>query len=213
MKIYCFSGLGADERVFSFLKLNPRFELVPVDWIEPLANENLEEYSIRISERIQTKKSFGIMGVSFGGLIAQEVSKILDPKFTLVISSINKLEQIPFLLKITPSFILKCLPPFMFRLPKWCSNYLFGADNKKLLHQILGDTDPRFVKWALYAFKNWKADRLNSSSCFISGMKDRLLSPPDDAIKIPNGGHFMIVDLAHQVSNEIDSFLNTYKIG
>jgi len=102
MKIYCFSGLGADERVFSFLKLNPYFDLVPVDWIEPLANENLEEYSIRISKRIQTKKSFGIMGVSFGGLIAQEVSEILNPKFTLVISSINKLEQIPFLLKITP---------------------------------------------------------------------------------------------------------------
>ena len=90
MKIYCFSGLGADERVFAFLKLNPPYELIPVIWIKPLEGEVLEEYSKRISENIETKNPFGILGVSFGGVVAQEVSKIVKPKFTLLISSINR---------------------------------------------------------------------------------------------------------------------------
>ena len=210
MKIYCFSGLGADERVFRFLKLNSPYELVPVDWIKPLKDETLGEYSIRISQRIQTKKTFGILGVSFGGAIAQEVSRIVKPKFTLIISSINRTDQIPFLLKHTPNFILKCMPIALFTLPKPIANYFFGAYNKKLLHQILNDTDPGFVKWALFAFKNWKPVGFNSSVFFISGDKDRLLKPIDNSMKIQGGGHFMIVDLAKEVSGQINFFLNNY---
>ena len=211
MKIYCFSGLGADKRVFSFLKLNPSYELVPVDWIKPLENEVLEEYSVRISETIQTKHAFGILGVSFGGVVAQEVSKIIKPKFTLLISSINSPSQIPFSLKFIPNFMIRVIPASLFKLPDWIANYMFGAQNKKLLHQILLDTDPYFVKWALLALKNWKPIGLKSSGFFISGLKDRILKPTDEGVKIPNGGHFMVVDLANEVSEEINFFLNKYR--
>jgi len=208
MDIYCFSGLGADKRVFSFLKLKSPYKLVTVDWIKPLSNELLEEYSKRISAKIQTKKSFGVLGVSFGGVIAQEVSRIVKPKFTLIVSSVSKTNQIPFLLKYTPNLILKSMPTVLFKLPKPIANHFFGANNKKLLHQILMDTDPRFVKWALFAFKNWKSDSFIPSRFFISGDKDRIIKPIDNSIRIPGGGHFMIVDLANEVSGEINIFLN-----
>tara|TARA_B100000674_G_scaffold460436_1_gene438503 strand:- start:4133 stop:4777 length:645 start_codon:yes stop_codon:yes gene_type:complete len=210
MKIYCFSGLGADERVFVFLKLNPAYELVSVDWIKPLESEALEDYSIRISEKIQTKNPFGILGVSFGGVVAQEVSKIVKPKFTLLISSINSPGQIPFLLKLAPDFMLRVIPAYLFKLQGWIANYIFSAQNKRLLQQILHDTDPRFVKWALIALKNWKPNGLKSSGFFISGLKDRILKPADEGVKIPDGGHFMVVDLSNEVSKEINLFLESY---
>ena len=210
MKIYCFSGLGADERVFGFLKLNPPYELIPVSWIKPLEGEVLEEYSKRISENIETKNPFGILGVSFGGVVAQEVSKIVKPKFTLLISSINSPNQIPFLLKITPGFVLRVIPASLLKLPSWIANYMFGAQNKKVLQQILLDTDPNFVKWALIAFKNWKPNRINLNCFFISGLKDRILKPTHEGVKIPNGGHFMVVDLANEVSEEINFFLKRH---
>src|SRR5690606_28035423 len=48
-KIYIFSGLGVDKRVFDnidFGTKSPEF----IDWISPLKNESLAEYSKRISE-------------------------------------------------------------------------------------------------------------------------------------------------------------------
>jgi len=210
MKIYCFSGLGADERVFGFLKLNLSYELIPVRWIKPIEGEVLEEYSKRISKNIQTTKSFGILGISFGGVVAQEVSKLVKPKFTLLISSINSPIQIPFLLKVTPSFVLRIVPASLLKPPSWIANYMFSAKNKKVLQKILLDTDPHFVKWALIAFKNWKPKGINLNCFFISGLKDRIFKPTNEGVKIQNGGHFMVVDLANEVSEEINYFLKCY---
>lgn len=40
-KIYIFSGLGADERVFKHLKFSS-FEPVFIEWIEPLEHRSAE---------------------------------------------------------------------------------------------------------------------------------------------------------------------------
>jgi pimeloyl-ACP methyl ester carboxylesterase len=211
MKIYCFSGLGADERVFSLLKLYLPFELINIPWIAPKKNEIIESYSLRISKMIEVQKPFGILGVSFGGLIAQEVLLILNPKFIIVISSISSKSQMPLLLKWLPNYILKSIPVKWFKIPSFVSNYIFSAQQKDFLHQILKDTDPKFVKWALFAFKNWESQNsLDVNIFFLCGEKDRLFKPINDVEMIKNGGHFMVVDLADKLSLIINNFLINY---
>jgi hypothetical protein len=51
--IYLFSGLGADERVFSYLEF-PGFETVFVKWITPFRNEAIEAYAGRIAQQVAT---------------------------------------------------------------------------------------------------------------------------------------------------------------
>jgi len=137
MKIYCFSGLGADERVFSLLKLSLPFELVNIPWIPPEKNETIESYSLRISKMIEVQKPFGILGVSFGGLIAQEVSSILNPKFTIVVSSsITSSCQILFKLKFLPNLILKRIPGLFYNLLKPIVNYVFSTVQKGLFIKL-----------------------------------------------------------------------------
>ena len=65
MKIYGISGLGADQRVFKYLKLDCEF--IPIDWITPLKRESIENYALRLAQVIDTNEAFGILGVSFGG--------------------------------------------------------------------------------------------------------------------------------------------------
>lgn len=86
---------------------------------------------------IEIQEPFGILGVGFGRLIAQEVSSILNPKFTIVISSIDSKSQIPLLLKLLPNYILKSIPYQCFKAPKTIVNYIFSAQQKHLLHEIL----------------------------------------------------------------------------
>ena len=66
MKTFSVSGLGADERVFKYLKLE--HEIVPVLCIFPIDVESIVNYSKRLIEKydLLNETNFGILGVSFG---------------------------------------------------------------------------------------------------------------------------------------------------
>jgi hypothetical protein len=115
-------------------------------------------------------------------------------------------------LKLLPNYILKNIPFKWFKIPRSISNYIFSAQQKDFLHQILRDTDPKFVKWALFAFKNWKSQNsLGVNIFFVCGEKDRLFKPINDVEMLKNGGHFMIVDLADKLSVILNNFLVKFK--
>ncbi len=78
MKLFCLSGLGVDHRTFKNLQLKD-VELVHIPWIDPLKNESLTEYSRRLFESISIPEEYNLIGVSFGGMIAQEFEKIRKP--------------------------------------------------------------------------------------------------------------------------------------
>ena len=62
--IYLISGLGADERVFQnldFGRLKPTF----IKWIEPIKNETIEEYALRLSLQIKIERIIGIVDKCF----------------------------------------------------------------------------------------------------------------------------------------------------
>ncbi|MFT6337757.1 MAG: surfactin synthase thioesterase subunit [Halioglobus sp.] len=84
MILYKIGGLGADERVFKKLKLNSRS--ISINWLSLKSQESLQDYTLRLSKQIDQSQEFGIIGVSFGGIIAIELSKILNPKTVILIS-------------------------------------------------------------------------------------------------------------------------------
>lgn len=209
MRLYCVSGLGADERVFQFLKLN--VEIVPIYWIGINVDESIESYTKRLTSQINQKEAFGILGVSFGGLIAIELSKILSPMCTIVISSvINKIE-IPFFYKLIGKMrVVNNLPTFMFKAPMFIMNYAFGAKHKILLKSILDDTDYKFTKWALNELFNWQNVDEVRNLLKINGEDDKLFKPSKVSKVIKEGGHFMIVDKADKISFEVNQFLTQF---
>lgn len=69
-KIYLVSGLGADERVFVNIKI-PHSEIIHLRWEIPLRNESISNYAKRLINQIDLTHNVILIGVSFGGLIAQ----------------------------------------------------------------------------------------------------------------------------------------------
>lgn len=207
MKIYAISGLGADKRVFQYLKLN--HELIAIDWIIPIKNEDITQYSERLSSVIKTSEDFVILGVSFGGLVAVEMSKVLNPKMTILISSVEINSQLPKIFGWLGKGILKYLPEQFFDIPRKFAGTLFGTTKTKLLNQILDDTDLSFAKWAVNELVNWKNKERLENALKISGTKDRLLpaSGGENEVLIEGGAHFMIVDRADEISDLINEKL------
>lgn len=207
MKLYGISGLGADKRVFEYLTLDCEF--IPIEWIEPSNDETIENYSIRFSKSINKKEDFGIMGISFGGLIAVEISKKLNPKLTILISSAETKAELRTIYRIIgKTGLLKLIPQFLFDPPRIVANWVFGAKNKKLLSQILDDTDLKFAKWAVNELVNWQNnEKLSNPILKIGGTNDKLIPPPKDKNQrlINKGEHFMIVDKADEISRIINN--------
>ena len=211
MKLYSISGLGADERVFQYLKLD--HELIPIPWLTPEISEPIEVYAKRMAEKINTAEEFGILGVSYGGLVAVEMSKILKPKITILISSAETKEGLRGVYKLMGKTNLATLiPSKLFDIPRGIAKFLFGTEETKLLNNILDDTDNAFTKWAVNELTNWKNKKKLNNCLKIHGTKDKLIPAPKDenTILIENGEHFMIVDKANDISKIINNKLKGY---
>ena len=203
MTIYGISGLGADERVFQYLELSQKIE--PINWIKPKDGESIQSYALRLSDQIKDDE-FILIAVSFGGLVAIELSKILKPKLIILISSADTNQDLRVIYRlIGRTGLIKLIPSFLLNPPRTMMYWLFGAKNKKLLREILDDTDLGFTKWAIIQLTTWSNKERIANLIKIHGTEDKLIPFNQDrgAIAIKNGEHFMIVDRAQEISNII----------
>ena len=214
MDIYFFSGLGADKRIFSKLKLPEKFHIHHIDWIVPVKKESLATYAERISSNIDSSNPVVLVGLSFGGIIAVEIAKLIKPKQVILISSVSQRQQIPWYYRLAgalrlpvliPTAVLKSANPVLFK--------LFGAlgkEQQQLLRMILKDTDPQFLKWAIRMLPNWGNKIKIPDLVQIHGTADHLLPlKPDQAdIWVQNGGHLMVYNKHQELSNIITSVIH-----
>ncbi|MDR2114868.1 MAG: alpha/beta hydrolase, partial [Planctomycetaceae bacterium] len=87
-------GLGADHRLFKY-----QTEYFPnsiaIDWIDPVSNETLEEYAVRMATMIRLKlpvetKNHDVVvcGLSLGGMIAPYIAHNLNAAGYILLCSI-----------------------------------------------------------------------------------------------------------------------------
>ena len=206
MTIYLISGLGADKRAFQKLVFPDNFEVINIEWLIPIKQESLNNYALRISKQINTNKPFILVGLSFGGIIVTELNRIIKPVKSFIISSIQNKKEIPAFLRLLGTFkIHRIIPTKFLNRTNFVLYWFFGIENdldKKLLSQILHDTDVQFLKWAINAILSWKQEPTQLNIYHIHGTKDKMLPirfvKPN--IKIEEGGHFMIYSMADKIN-------------
>lgn len=210
MIVYCISGLGADSRVFSRLTLNA--EIRHIHWLPPLPQESLQLYTNRLAAQLDTSRPFALLGVSFGGVVARELAQLVNPQKVILLSSFTFADQLPAarFARLLP--LLQLLPDQWLVPPCWLMALLFGVrepQHKKLLCQILKDTDPQFLRWSLLTLFSLKKLAPVQDLQHIHGSADRLIpcSQNEDVLKIEGAGHFMVYTHAARVSQLINRLL------
>lgn len=203
-KVYFISGLGADERSFKFLDLsfcNPHF----VDWIKPSLNDTLSTYADKLFSGINDEEAT-IVGVSFGGMLATEIAKKHPYTKVIIIASAKTYFEIPLYLRFWRHFPVYKLHS---QKTKMAAGQIVlkilgtkGEEQKKVQQEILKDTDPIFIRWAIHAIVNWKNVVIPGNVIHIHGTADKLL--PFRFVKadyaIGKGEHVMILDHAKELS-------------
>jgi pimeloyl-ACP methyl ester carboxylesterase len=209
--VYIFSGLGTDERVFQKLKFE-NVNVTFIQWIPPKSKETLEEYVVRISKQI-TSESTILVGLSFGGMVAVEVSKIIKTKKLILLATAKGKKEIPIYFRFLGKIgFHKLIPSNVFRSANLFTYWFFGIDSnfeRKLLKQILVDMNPTFLKWAIDKIVNWENIIIPQNAIHIHGSKDRILPLKfiQYDVKIQGGGHFMTINKYLELNEIIKSEL------
>lgn len=205
MKVYFIPGLGADKRVFKHISLDKGLEMVCLEWITPLPGETLPDYAMRLARKIDTSAPWAVVGLSFGGMLAAEISAALHPRKTVLISSIASPQELPPYFKaVAPLHLQKWLPVALFKKASIAKRVftIETDEDKALLRQIIDDSDPAFIRWALGAILGWKSSRPPATLVHIHGDSDfllpvRYLQPTH---VIANAGHLLVMNHAREVN-------------
>ncbi len=203
--LYCISGLGADETVFSNLDLsfaNPVF----IKWIKPLPEENLSDYALRLKQKYIHEKEPLLLGLSLGGMIAVEIAKTIPGAKVIIISSAKTKDEIPFywkMLRYMP--VHKLLSSTLIQQTTGIQQFFLGANscrNKVYTKNAIRKADLSFYKWAIGAIVSWNNKTVPSNITHIHGTGDKLLPYKfvDATVSVAEGGHLMIIENAKEIS-------------
>ena len=219
--VYCLCGLGADERIFGKLTWEPGIDVHYINWIIPNQDETLADYAKRMASKIICPGDFTLVGVSFGGIMAIEIAKLIPVKKLILISSIETHHQLPAWMKLCgrlklynliPTGVLHDIRPLKLFEP--IENYFLGAyedDQKALANEYRKNVDPHYLKWSIKQILNWKNEVAPENIYHLHGTGDRIFPikkvKPTHSIKA--GQHFMLYHKPGEVSAILNSILKT----
>lgn len=209
--LYFMPGLAASSKIFEYLSLPEKvFEIHFLEWLIPNSiNESIETYAQRMCANIQHKNPI-LIGVSFGGILVQEMSKIIPCKKVIIISSVKSNKELPKRLKLALiTKVYKLFPSKIIANIEKYEHYFFNDYLKKRaeLYKIyLSVRDPNYLQWAIYNVLHWHQNKELANIIHIHGKKDEVFPIKNikNSIEIENGTHIMILNKAKKISKLLE---------
>lgn len=212
--VYFVPGMAADISIFEFIKL-PKTEYIihTLPWKIPYINEPIIDYAKRMCKEIEHKNCV-LVGVSFGGIIAQEMSKFLDAKKIVIISSVKNKYELPKRIKIArKTKAYKLLPTGVIsKINNW-EKLAFGDFAKKravMYQKYLSVSDKKYLDWAIENMVCWDQEKTIEGIIHIHGDKDVVfpISNIKNCIIVKGGTHVMIVNRARWFNKNLPKIFN-----
>jgi pimeloyl-ACP methyl ester carboxylesterase len=199
--IYFLPGLAANPSIFKNIHLDPdRFEMYFLEWMIPFEEESISEYALRFCTKVKHENAV-LVGVSFGGIIAQEMNLVHNFRKIIIISSVKTRQELPLHLQLAgKTRAYKLIPTSFFAQNiDLLSKYAFGkpiVNRLDLYKQYLSITDKRYLDWAIKQVVSWNQDKSDPNLVHIHGDRDIIF--PIENIKtcviVEGGTHIMILN-------------------
>lgn len=198
--VYFMPGLAASPAIFERIALpKDHFEMVFLEWQIPLDGETLFEYAKRISEKIIHENAV-LIGVSFGGILVQEMSKFVKARKVIIISSVRSSTEFPRRMKVTKALkAYKLIPSDVVNKIEKLARFTFSAKVKqrvKLYDKFLSVRDDRYFNWAVRNVILWDRTAIDESVIHIHGDADDVfpIKYIKNCIVVKGGTHIMILN-------------------
>lgn len=205
--VYFMPGLAASSDIFERIQLsNSIFEVVLLKWEIPLQGETLMHYAKRMSLKI-THKNPVLIGVSFGGILVQELAQHIQTQKIIIISSVKSNLEFPRRLKIAKTTkAYKLIPTSLILNLENLAKFTFGEKIKsriKLYEKFLSVRDIYYLDWAIEQVILWDRVEADPKVIHIHGDLDDVfpIKNINNCIVVKGGNHAMIL-IKHRWLNE-----------
>lgn len=204
--VYFIPGMAAGPEIFDRIRLpKDTYDCQVLDWMIPEKDETLQHYAKRMADRVTAPNPI-LIGVSFGGIVAQEMSAFLSLKKLIIISSVKKRSELPRRMRFAGKTGLHKLIPISKVLSQDdLTKFSLGAKSKKrltLYQKYLGVRDPYYLRWSIEEIVTWKREKTVPGLIHIQGDKDQVfpIKHIDDAEVIHGGTHIMVLNRAPEIT-------------
>lgn len=198
--VYFMPGMAASSSIFERIQLPTAvFELHLLEWLLPEKEETIEDYAQRVAKNIKHKNVI-LVGVSFGGILVQEMKPFVNPKKVIIISSVKSNVEFPRRFKVAKTTkAYKLIPTQLFENLDTLARFTFGSSiikqRLKLYEKFLSVNDKVYLDWAIEQILNWKRTEIDPDVIHIHGDADEVFPPKyiKNYISVKGGTHIMIL--------------------
>jgi hypothetical protein len=174
--VYFMPGLAASSAIFERIELPGEVvEIHLLEWEIPLPQESLSDYAKRIADKI-THKMPVLIGVSFGGILVQEIAVHIKARKVIIISSVRSNLEFPRRLKLAKTTkAYKLIPMTLILNLENLAKFSFGErinQRIKLYEKFLSVRDIGYLEWAVEKVILWDRTEIDESVVHIHGDLD-----------------------------------------
>lgn len=208
-------GLAADKSIFQYIQLpEEKFEMHLLEWILPEKKEVLTEYARRLSGYVK-HENIVLIGVSFGGVLVQEMRQYLSVKRLIIISSVKCRAELPKIMKTaSKTGLFRLLPTGLMSHFDALANLAVGDYAKKrveLYKKYLSVTDTGYLDWAIENMVCWNREEPSDEVVHIHGDKDEIFPYKyiKNCILVPGGTHVMIINRFRWFNEHLEEIIES----
>jgi pimeloyl-ACP methyl ester carboxylesterase len=203
MKVYLLPGVACDRRLFHHFLL-PGHEVRTLEWPAIPRGATLAQIAQRLSDSVDPGSDHVLVGVSMGGMVAQELALLTKPRKVVLISSVTGPHEWPPLLHHSRRFGLhRLITEFTMRstwpIRQWWNKG--DPEIARVLFAMAVDQTAAQIRTSVDAILRWQGADWDGPIVRIHGDRDTLLPlrfPVDHVVK--GGSHVMVITRPQEVA-------------
>lgn len=207
--LYLMPGMAANPSIFEHIKLpEETYTLHYLNWLLPEDKETLDQYALRMTGYIK-HDDIVLLGVSFGGVLVQEMAKHIKVCKLIIVSSVKNKGELPKRMVVSRKLKLyNVLPTRLVEDIDTLAKYAFGETIKnriELYKKYLSMNDRRYLSWAVKEMVCWDQESERKDIIHIHGDADRVfpIKYIKNSIVVEGGTHIMVITKAKWLNKHL----------
>jgi len=206
--VYFVPGLAAGKEIFKNIRFpENRFKTHVLEWLIPEKNEPIARYAKRMAAGVMHKDAV-LVGVSFGGVMVQEMAHFLTLKKLIIISSVKSRKELPKRLRIARiTKLYKLMPTRIMLSSDDLTKFAIGPRSRKrleLYQAFLHVRNAGYLNWAIENMVCWQPKKPAEDILHIHGDADLIfpIKHIDNCEVIKGGTHIMLLNKGSKISKK-----------
>ncbi len=210
MKVYLLPGIGCDHRLFDRIDLSG-MDVVKLRWPEFPPGCSLTSIARDLSARVKADEPHILVGVSMGGMVAQELAAITRPMKVVLISSWTGPDEWSLLARAGSAFQLYRSITHFTMWATWPVKRILGQRDRatdRLLWEMACKETARKIRIGTGAILRWRGSPWKGPVVRIHGDNDSVVPmrfPVDHVVR--GGAHIMVLTREEEVSRALRAAL------